>query len=46
MTFCGLPSLWRVLMIIFWTTVKSADFPMIVVESTELNLEIPGIYSV
>ncbi len=27
---CGLPSLWRVSMIVFWTTVRSAVFPMIV----------------
>ncbi len=26
----GLPSLWRVSMIVFWTTVKSAVFPVIV----------------
>ncbi len=30
MNVCGLPSLWRVLMIVFWTTVRSAVFPMIV----------------
>ncbi len=30
MNVCGLPSLWGVLMIVFWTTVKSAIFPMIV----------------
>ncbi len=27
---CGLPSLWRVSMIVFWTTVRSAVFSMIV----------------
>ncbi len=27
---CDLPSLWRVSMIVFWTTVRSAVFPMIV----------------
>ncbi len=27
---CGLSSLWRVSMIVFWTTVRSAVFPMIV----------------
>ncbi len=27
---CGLPSLWRVSMIVFWTTVRSAVFPVIV----------------
>ncbi len=31
MTFCDLPSLWRVSMIIFWTIAKSAVFPIIVV---------------
>ncbi len=30
MNVCGLPSLWRVSMIVFWTTVRSAIFPMIV----------------
>ncbi len=30
MNVCGLPSLWRVSMIVFWTTVRSAVFPMIV----------------
>ncbi len=30
MNICGLPSLWRVSMIVFWTTVRSAVFPMIV----------------
>lgn len=27
-TFCGLPSLWRLSMIVFWTVFKSAVFPM------------------
>ncbi len=30
MTFCVLPSLCKVSMVVFWTTVKSAVFPMIV----------------
>ncbi len=30
MNVCGLPSLWRVSMIVFWTTVRSAVFYMIV----------------
>ncbi len=30
MNVCGLPSLWRVSMIVFWTNVRSAGFPMIV----------------
>ncbi len=30
MNVCGLPSLWRVSMIVFWTTVRSAVFPLIV----------------
>ncbi len=30
MNVCGLPSLWRVSMIVFWTTVRSTVFPMIV----------------
>ncbi len=30
MNVCGLPSLWRVSMIVLWTTVGSAVFPMIV----------------
>ncbi len=30
MNVCSLPSLWRVSMIVFWTTVRSAVFPMIV----------------
>ena len=32
-------------MIVFWTTVKSAAFPMIVVVCTELDREIHGIYT-
>ncbi len=38
MNVCGLPSLWRVLMIVFWTTVRSAVFPMIV-QHSEPNWE-------
>ncbi len=30
MNVCGLPSLWRVSMIVFWTTLRSAVFSMIV----------------
>ncbi len=30
MNICGLPSLWMVSMIVFWKTVRSAVFPMIV----------------
>ncbi len=30
MNVCGLPSLWRVSMIVFWTNVRSAVFPVIV----------------
>ncbi len=41
MTLCDLPSLWRVLMIIFWTIAKSAVFPIIVVSKNE----IPTIYT-
>ncbi len=33
MNVCGLPSLWRVSMIVFWTTVRSAVFPMMVLPS-------------
>ncbi len=33
MNVCGLPSLWRVSMIVFWTTVRSTVFPMIVYPS-------------
>ncbi len=33
MNVCGLPFLWRVSMIVFWTTVRSAIFPMIVYPS-------------
>ncbi len=36
MTFCVLPSLCKVSMVVFWTTVKSAVFPMIV-QPTELD---------
>ncbi len=36
MNVCVLPSLWRVSMIVFWTTVRSAVFPMIV-SPTEPN---------
>ncbi len=39
MNVCGLPSLWRVSMIVFWTTVRSAVFPMIV-KLSEPNREI------
>ncbi len=35
MTFCDLLSLWRVLMIILWTMVKSAVFPIIVVSKNK-----------
>ncbi len=42
MTLCDLPSLWRVSMIVFWTTAKSAVFPIIVVSKNK----IPGIYTV
>ncbi len=35
MTLCDLPSLWRVLMIIFWTIAKSAVFPIIVVSKNK-----------
>ncbi len=31
MTLCDFPSLWRVLMIIFWTIAKSAVFLIIVI---------------
>ncbi len=31
LTLCDLPSLWRVSIIVFWTTAKSAAFPIIVV---------------
>jgi len=41
MTFCDLPSLWRVSMI-FWTTVKSV-FPIIVVACSKLAQEVPSI---
>lgn len=42
--FSGSPSLWKVSMIIIWTTVKSAVFPMTV--CTELDWNIHGIYTV
>ncbi len=35
MNVCGLPSLWRVSMIVFWTTVRSAVFPVIVSPSEQ-----------
>ncbi len=35
MTFCDLPSLWRVSMIVFWTTAKSVVFPIIVVSKNK-----------
>ncbi len=35
MTFCDLPSLWRVSMIVFWTIAKSAVFPIIVVSKNK-----------
>ncbi len=35
MTLCDLPSLWRVSMIIFWTTAKSAVFPVIVLSKNK-----------
>ncbi len=35
MTLCDLPSLWRVSMIVFWTTAKSAMFPIIVVSKNK-----------
>ena len=38
MTFCVIPSLCRLSMIVFWTTVKSTVFPMIV-QPTEPNWE-------
>lgn len=37
MTFCGLPSLWSVLMIVIQITVESTVFPMIVVTFIELD---------
>ncbi len=43
MTLCDLPSLWRVSMIIFWTTAKSAVFPYYCGFKEQ---EIPTIYSV
>ncbi len=38
MTFWDLPSLWRVSMIVFWTIVKSAVFPIIVVSKNKRYL--------
>ncbi len=35
MTFCDLPSLWRVPMTVFWTISKSAVFPIIVVSKNK-----------
>ncbi len=35
MTFCDLPSLWRVSMFIFWIIAKSAVFPIIVVSKNK-----------
>ncbi len=35
MTLCDLPSLWRVSMSVFWTIVKSAVFPIIVVSKNK-----------
>ncbi len=35
MTFCDLPSLWRVSVIVFWTIAKSAVFPIIVVSKNK-----------
>ncbi len=35
MTFCDLPSLWRVSMIVFWIIAKSAVFPIIVVSKNK-----------
>ncbi len=35
MTFCDLPSLWRMSMIVFWTIAKSAVFPIIVVSKNK-----------
>ncbi len=43
MTLCDLPSLWRVSMIVFWTTAKSAVFPIFVVSKEQ---EISTIYIV
>ncbi len=35
LTFCDLPSLWRVSMIVFWIIAKSAVFPIIVVSKNK-----------
>ncbi len=40
MTFCDLPSLWRVSMFVFWIITKSAVFPIIVVSKNKRYLEI------
>lgn len=42
---CGWLSLWRVLMIAFWTTVKSAIFLLFEVACTELERGIQGVLS-
>ncbi len=44
MNVCGLPSLWRVSMIVFWTTVRSAVFPWLcsLVNQTESHFEGSG----
>ncbi len=39
MTLWDLPSLWRVSMIVFWTIVKSAAFPIIVVSKSKRYLQ-------
>ncbi len=39
MTFCDLPSLWRLSMFVFWTIVKSAVFPIIVVSKNKIYPE-------
>ncbi len=41
MTLCGLPSLWKVTMFVFWTIAKSAVFPIIVVSK---NKRYPHLY--
>ncbi len=40
MTLCDLPSLWRVLMIIFWTIAKSTVFPIIVISKNKRYPEV------
>ncbi len=42
MTLCDLLSLWRVSMIVFWTTAKSAVFPIIVLSKNKRYLEFIG----